>query len=186
MKRGRVCQIYNFLFLKPWLPSRFGTLTGMLFVTGEEKEGPPIKFSLSVSPRLLPHRFSNVPLCLFFLISVVMHALICMREMCLSFKCYVNLPRQRQNTRVGFIPSAFSNKLCAQAPENLNYCNDTPHLPPFIFISEAMACWFKREVRQKHGCLKLVFFTVVDRAAGATFVFRVIWHSCIVALSTKP
>lgn len=57
------------------------------------EEGPPIKLSrLFLFPQLLPRLFSNVPPCLFFLISAVERCLICMGEICLSFKCYVNLP----------------------------------------------------------------------------------------------
>lgn len=100
-------------------PLSFGTLTGMLFVTGRRERGGSTYKTLSplfLFPRLLPCLFSNVPPCLFFLISAVERSLICMREMCLSFKCYVNLPRLRQNTRVGFKPPARSN---TQAPKNL-------------------------------------------------------------------
>lgn len=77
-------------------PLSFGTLTGMLFVTGRRERGGSTYKTLSplfLFPQLLPRLFSTVPPCLFSLISAAQRCLICMREMCLSFKCYVNLPR---------------------------------------------------------------------------------------------
>lgn len=156
-------------------PLSFGTLTGMLFVTGRRERGSTYKTlsPLFLFPRLLPCLFSNVPLCLFFLISAVERSLICMREMWLSFKCYVNLPRLRQNTHVGFKPPARSNTQAHKRPKTYYY-NDTPllllMLPPFIFISKATACWFKWEVRQK---LRRPTFThcILDRTAGVRVCF---------------